>query len=353
MASVDTQLIERLTLQGKTMNIEPEKIKRMIISAMNGEKLEAIQKMAKQEDVMGAIAAYILDPINESPDPEVVQKVSEIVLNLSEYASYTNPGYNFPEFHNKSAWEYLAQLGQWERWEDIYHIVSLNYPVSNKHATEQRSIAAWAWNWTSYVNKSEREAAEEGRLCQRLGHCPRAGAGWAIASGLLLAIKWGWISPKDPARFLLDYCRWTSYRKHQVIGYPLPHLDLKREEISEEILQALAVFWDTAATELGKRHIKLTIPLVQSKFDWKKGVEYSIPERTFDEDVERFLQGGTLEKYVLFDRHCHFGSKSPKVQNPDDPFGEEVPLFELKVGTSEYPCNPTYEDAIAYVDSLQ
>jgi len=338
------------------INLDSDKIKRIIISAIKGENIEAIEKIAQEESPLGLAAEYILNPAADgffsSDYEEVKSQIRENALNLSEYATFTKPLYDFPDPQNKEAWDKLAYIGKWDNWEDIYYVVSRSRSVSYEGATEQRSVVAWAWCWTTYSNKDALKAAQEGRLCQFLNHCPISGAGWAIAKGLLLAVEWGWVIPQNKEEFLLDYCRWTSSSHWDIIGDPLSALGLIREEFSEELLQALACFWDLAAIELGKRHIKLMMPLVQSKFRWVQGVEYSIPERSFDEDVEIFLNGLAIEKHVLFERYCQHGGKSPLVQNPNDPFGNRVRLFSLKVGTFEYPHAPTYEDAIAYVDRL-
>jgi hypothetical protein len=335
-------------------NLNKEKIKRMIVSAIKEQNLEAIEKIAEGEDAMAIAAQYILNPkadgFYSSEYEEVLAKIREGALDLSEYATFNDPIYEFPDPQNKEAWDKLACIGKWDNWEDIYYVVSRSRSPSCEGATEQRSVVAWAWCWTSYSNRDALKAAIEGRLCQFLNHCPNSGAGWAIAKGLLLAIDWGWVVPENKEEFILDYCRWTSYSRWDVIGDPLSALGLNREDLSEELLQALACFWDVGAIELGKRHVKLMMPLVQSKFRWVQGVEYSVPERSFDEDVDIFLNGSVVEKHVLFDRYCHFGGKSPIVQNPEDPFGEKVRLFALKVGTLEYPPSPTYEEAIAYVD---
>lgn len=250
-------------------------------------------------------------------------------------------------------WSKLAEIGEWSYWTSLYQILALNHDPNCDHAVLASSLVAWAWCWTDYQNHESSKAAQEGRLTQFLGHCPNTSLGRAIAKGLLLAVEWGWVVPDNAEEFLLDYCRWTGYGNFEIIGYPLMSLKLKVEDLSEESLQALAVFWDLAATALGQRHIKLAMPLIQSNSDWVKGVKYSIPEdRPFEEDVKRFLQGGALERYVLFDRYCHSTSKSPRVQDPKDPFGEPVPLFEIEVGTHEYPPRPTYEDAITYVNAV-
>jgi hypothetical protein len=331
-----------------------EKIERMIASIINNRHIEEIEKIAALEDGSDlSFAARYLLACCDDEHPEKVREIARIATGISEYAIFEKPIYDLPDPHNQMGWGKLAEIAEWGYWTTIFDVIALNYTPNFAQAHLRSSLVAWAWCWTSYQNNDSLEAAQEGRLTQRLLHCPNNSVGWAIAEGLLLAIKWGWVVPENPEEFLLDYCRWTGYGNHEVIGHPLSSLNLDREDLSEELLQALAVFWDLAATELGKRHVKLAMPLVQSKSFWTQGVEYSIPkDRTFEEDVERFLQGGTLEKYILFDRYCHSTSKSPRVQNPNDPFGEPVSLFELKIGVHEYPSRPTYEDAIAYINAI-
>jgi len=335
------------------MNFEKESINRMIIAAINKQNVEAIEKIAQGDEDVAIAAQYILDPEThfEEEHNEILLKVQEIATQLSEYVKFT-PQHNFPDFQNKEAWNHFAKIGKWEYWDSIYDIVALNHPPAPTYATEQRSLVAWAWCWTTYQNKDARKAAEQGHLFRQLSHCPPTGAGYAIACGLLLAVEWGWVIPQDKQQFLLDYCRWTSYGQGQVIGYPLSHMDLSLGHLSNEFLQELAIFYDTAAYQLGFRHVKLLMPSLQCKLQWKKGVESSVPQLGFDGDVEAFLKGSPIERHELFDRHCHFTSKSPMGENPEDPFGDKVPLFGLKVGTFEYPPLPTYEEAIAYIDSL-
>lgn len=179
--------------------------------------------------------------------------------------------------------------------------------------------------------------------------------GWCIAQGLERAIECELITTEEINKeaFLRDYGFWVKEfakdkQNHVSVKTMANVLNFCPDSLSNKSLQGFSSLFGVWDFFLGDRNVPLHSPDLQNTAQWLLGYrnscEFEPPDSIEDSILLFEFTDDPFFRLELFEYH----ENDKLVENPEDPFGDEINIFQCAVGANKPVV--TYEDALKILD---